>query len=144
MATHAGDCPPPKMTSVENPGPMSARIVDTGCRCRVPGCNNRLFLDQHHLKSRVFGGRHVVANLLTVCSVHHRLIHDGRLAVEVVADGIRFTFPSGRSVTVPLEPTNGAWGSGSHVGAGPRGPGRDVEAMSSAVESTRGEPAPAT
>jgi 5-methylcytosine-specific restriction endonuclease McrA len=80
------------------------------CRCRVPGCDNRLFLDLHHLRSRTSGGRHDLANLLTVCSVHHRLIHDGRLAVETVPGGLRFTFPTGRVVTAPLDPASDrAW-----------------------------------
>ncbi len=53
-------------------------------RCQVPGCTCRLWLDLHHLNYYRDGGDHSEGNLLTVCSVHHRLIHAGKLAVERV------------------------------------------------------------
>jgi hypothetical protein len=59
-------------------------------RCALPGCECRLWLHLHHLRPWVDGGDHDEANLLTVCSVHHRAIHDGLLAV--------FRDPAGRVV----------------------------------------------
>jgi 5-methylcytosine-specific restriction endonuclease McrA len=64
-------------------------------RCRVPGCTNRLWLDQHHVRHRKDGGGHDESNLVTLCNVHHRMVHEGLLAVEAVASGFRFERPSG-------------------------------------------------
>ena len=33
------------------------------------------------------GGKHGAENILTVCSGHHRMFHEGTLHVEVAADG---------------------------------------------------------
>jgi 5-methylcytosine-specific restriction endonuclease McrA len=66
--------------------------------CQVPGCSNRLHLDVHHVKSRACGGGHDEDNLVTLCGVHHDLVHDGRLGVERRGGALVFTFPSGRAV----------------------------------------------
>jgi 5-methylcytosine-specific restriction endonuclease McrA len=55
--------------------------------CTVPGCQNRLWLALHHLVHRSCGGQHTDQNLTTVCSVHHRVIHDGLIGLERRADG---------------------------------------------------------
>jgi 5-methylcytosine-specific restriction endonuclease McrA len=51
-------------------------------RCQVPGCSNRLWLDIHHLEYFRNGGDHSEQNLLTLCSTHHQLVHDGLLGIE--------------------------------------------------------------
>ncbi|HEU4577145.1 MAG TPA: HNH endonuclease signature motif containing protein [Polyangiaceae bacterium] len=48
-------------------------------RCRVAGCRNATFLDQHHIRPRSEGGSHSPDNLVTLCSAHHRAIHRGEL-----------------------------------------------------------------
>ena len=71
--------------------------------CQVPGCTNGLYIEVHHVESRAFGGRHDEDNLVTVCSIHHDLVHDGRLGIERrKGGGFVFTFPSGRVVERPL------------------------------------------
>lgn len=49
--------------------------------CRVPGCRHATFVDVHHLEAHADGGEHGAENLVTLCGVHHRAIHDGALVV---------------------------------------------------------------
>jgi hypothetical protein len=53
-----------------------------GYRCRFPGCRATRNLDVHHFKPRAQGGSHDKNNLLTQCGGHHRLVHDGTVAIE--------------------------------------------------------------
>jgi len=59
------------------------RLVDDrdGGRCRVPGCRHSVFKEPHHIVLRSEGGTHHPDNLVTVCSAHHRAIHNGTLLV---------------------------------------------------------------
>jgi hypothetical protein len=78
----------PKRVSQSIP-PAARRHVlvrDEG-RCRVPGCRNAVFLDVHQVESREEGGRHDVANLVTLCVAHHRAIHRGILGVRRNREG---------------------------------------------------------
>jgi hypothetical protein len=70
-------------------------------RCVVPGCGNRVFRDVHHQKAREHGGTHEEINLATVCSSHHRLIHDGRLSLERIGDEWVVELASGRRSRAP-------------------------------------------
>jgi hypothetical protein len=51
-------------------------------RCSVPGCNNHLFLQIHHLKGRAHSGCHSPDETALLCSTHHELHHAGYLAIE--------------------------------------------------------------
>ncbi len=44
--------------------------------CRYPGCTARQFLHAHHVIHREHGGPTIVANLILLCSFHHRLVHE--------------------------------------------------------------------
>ena len=37
-------------------------------KCVVPGCRNAVFIDTHHKRYRSRGGKHVLANLMSLCS----------------------------------------------------------------------------
>jgi hypothetical protein len=50
-------------------------------RCRVPGCRATRCLDIHHIRPRCEGGDHAPANLLVLCSGHHKLHHAGLLSI---------------------------------------------------------------
>ncbi len=67
-------------------------------RCQVPGCSNRLWLDLHHLDYHSRGGGHAEHNLVTLCSVHHRVLHEGLLGIEREGGGLMFRFGDGRVV----------------------------------------------
>ena len=73
--------------------------------CRVPDCTNRLYLDVHHIVPRSHGGPHTEDNLLCLCASHHRLLHDGRLAIMHATEGrLRIQFAEGRQTVVPRTP----------------------------------------
>ena len=72
-------------------------------RCAVPGCRNHRFLDLHHLRPQAAGGSHDASNVLTLCSAHHALFHDGRLAIDGNPEiGLRFTHANGTLYGQPM------------------------------------------
>jgi hypothetical protein len=76
---------------VQRGGPLPAAIrravlLRDRCRCRVPGCNRRRYVDVHHLVPRSQGGEHSRRNCITLCSTHHRLLHEGKLLITGDAD----------------------------------------------------------
>src|SRR5580698_8630256 len=54
-------------------------------KCRR--CNSRSNLHPHHLTFRSHGGTHTMENLITLCMTCHRMLHDGKLTVEVDPSG---------------------------------------------------------
>jgi hypothetical protein len=76
------------------------RARDSGCR--FPGCENRRFLDAHHVQHWARGGSTTLANLILLCRRHHRLLHEGGWQVD---RRMRFHDPHGRPFpTVPSLP----------------------------------------
>jgi hypothetical protein len=72
-------------------------------RCSVPGCQNRLFLQIHHLKGRGHPGCHSPDESALLCSGHHELFHAGFLAIEgTPSTGLLFRHANG---TLYGEPT---------------------------------------
>jgi len=45
--------------------------------CSFPGCHNTHFVDAHHIEHWSDGGETSLANLVLLCSHHHRLVHEG-------------------------------------------------------------------
>ena len=72
--------------------------------CRVPGCTNTRGIQVHHIVHWEDGGPTNTANLYCLCRRHHRLLHQGHLAITGNAD-----HPDGLTITDrwnrPLEPT---------------------------------------
>lgn len=67
--------------------------------CRFPGCGQRRFLHAHHIDHWARGGRTDLANLVQLCSHHHRLLHEGGYGIERGAQGaLHFRRPDGRLV----------------------------------------------
>jgi hypothetical protein len=65
--------------------------------CRFPGCSARRFLHAHHVVHVAQGGATKLSNLVTLCSTHHRLIHDGGWRLELAEKGaLRVLDPTGR------------------------------------------------
>jgi hypothetical protein len=76
------------------------RARDRGCR--FPGCENRRFLDAHHVHHWARGGETTAANLVLLCRRHHRLVHEGGWHVD---RRLRFHDPRGHPfATVPRLP----------------------------------------
>jgi len=70
------------------PAIRRALIARDGC-CQFPGCENRRWLDAHHVEHWIHGGQTAVENLVLLCSFHHRLLHEGGFKIAVAADGTR-------------------------------------------------------
>ena len=70
--------------------------------CRFPGCPATHRLHGHHVHHWAEGGETALDNLLLLCPVHHRLVHEGGFDVRRLDDGaLRFTDPHGNPVRVP-------------------------------------------
>jgi hypothetical protein len=73
------------------------RARDGGC-C-FPGCNQRRFVDAHHLHHWAHGGETKLSNLLLLCRHHHRLVHEGGFRVrQTPGGGATFSRPDGRTI----------------------------------------------
>ena len=75
-------------------------VRDAG-RCRFPGCNHRRFLDRHHIEHWSQNGETKLDNLITLCSAHHRLVHEGGWTVELDGGEARFLRPDGTPLVWP-------------------------------------------
>jgi hypothetical protein len=57
-----------------------------GERCRFPGCRHTRFLHAHHVIWWSHGGPTDLANLVLLCSRHHRLVHDEQFTLTLDDD----------------------------------------------------------
>jgi hypothetical protein len=71
--------------------------------CRFPGCPNTLYVHAHHIHHWAHGGETNAANLLLICSAHHRALHEGGFSVELAKDG-EPVFRDGRKRIVDPSP----------------------------------------
>jgi len=51
------------------------------CQCGQKGCASTL--EVHHIKYRSQGGSDAPENLITLCSKHHKALHDGKLSLNI-------------------------------------------------------------
>jgi len=72
------------------------RVRDGGCR--FPGCDRSRYVHAHHIKHWADGGETRLDNLVTLCSQHHRQVHEGGYGVRMNAGEIQFTRPDGRVI----------------------------------------------
>ena len=56
-----------------------------GYTCTFPGCEMKTYLHPHHIKHWARQGPTDLDNLVTVCTGHHSLLHEGRWAVTLDA-----------------------------------------------------------
>jgi hypothetical protein len=76
--------------------------------CRFPGCENRRFVDAHHVRHWSRGGETRLDNLVLLCRRHHRLVHEGGYSVDRLSgDGLRFRTPSGGPIPDAPRPPPG-------------------------------------
>jgi hypothetical protein len=74
-------------------------------RCIVPGCQNHLFLDAHHLDPRCEGGGHDPERVGMLCGAHHRAVHLGHLCIDGTAGaGFSFRHADGSPYGAQLRP----------------------------------------
>ena len=72
------------------------RVRDGGCR--FPGCDRSRHVHAHHIRHWADGGETGLDNLVTLCSQHHRQVHEGGYGVRARQGGIEFTRPDGRVI----------------------------------------------
>ena len=89
------------------------RVRDGGCR--FPGCDRSRFVHAHHIRHWADGGETKLDNLVTLCSQHHRLVHEGGYGVRINNGEIEFTRPNGRVMPLAGRPL-GAFPRGRHCG----------------------------
>jgi hypothetical protein len=78
---------------------------DAHC-CAVPGCQNRRFLDVHHIVPQDEMGIHEAENLILLCGSHHRAHHRGQLLIDATHVGRpRFRHADGKPYGSPSSPT---------------------------------------
>lgn len=83
------------------------RVRDGGCR--FPGCDRSRFTHAHHIRHWADGGETSLDNLVTLCSQHHRLVHEGGYGVRVRDGAIEFTRPDGREIPTAGKPLGGCF-----------------------------------
>jgi hypothetical protein len=82
--------------------PAIRRALNTrDAGCRFPGCTHQRYVDAHHIEHWADGGETKLSNLVTLCRLHHRLVHEGEIIVESdPGGGWRFLHPDGRHYEV--------------------------------------------
>ena len=82
--------------------PAIRRALNTrDAGCRFPGCTHRRYVDAHHIEHWADGGQTKLSNLVTLCRLHHRLVHEGEILIETLPEGgWRFVHPDGRHFEV--------------------------------------------
>lgn len=82
--------------------PAIRRALNTrDAGCRFPGCTHQRYVDAHHIEHWADGGQTKLSNLVTLCRLHHRLVHEGEIMVETrPGGGWRFLHPDGRHFEV--------------------------------------------
>ena len=99
--------------------------------CRFPGCANRAFLHGHHVHHWMHGGATSLDNLLTLCSFHHRQVHEGGFELRFTKAGeVEAWAPDGKRLppvpVVQADPGVSEWIEGhwnSRDGGRPDGDG---------------------
>jgi hypothetical protein len=89
------------------PAPWVARQLryrDRGCR--FPGCGTNAFTQAHHVRWFSRGGSSELANLVLVCSFHHRLVHEHGWAIRLEGAEVTWITPDGERYRAgPRAPT---------------------------------------
>jgi hypothetical protein len=59
---------------------LAVKIRDRGCR--YPSCHQQKYCDAHHIEHWADGGETSVENLISLCRLHHGLLHQGKYRIE--------------------------------------------------------------
>jgi hypothetical protein len=107
------------------PAPIRRALNSRDSGCRFPGCTHQRYLDAHHIEHWAEGGETKLSNLLTLCRLHHRLVHEGKISIETLSGGRwRFLHPDGRAFDLidSAQPVSYGWGDleQTHAGLGIR------------------------
>jgi hypothetical protein len=88
------------------PSAMRRALQTRDRGCRFPGCENRRFLEAHHVQHWAAGGETKLTNHVLLCGRHHRFLHEGGYSIVELGDGSQaFRDPGGGPLpTVPRPP----------------------------------------
>lgn len=92
----------------------------SGGACEWPGCDQRTYLDGHHIRHWEDGGPTEVANLALLCWWHHHAAHEGGCRVRLDGTAVRAFAPDGAEV-VAAPPVRCGGGPAPHLDAEPAG-----------------------
>jgi hypothetical protein len=67
--------------------PMMRQLRYRDRGCVFPGCGTRRFIDAHHIVWWKHGGRTDLENLVLLCHVHHKLVHEYAWRLTRAPDG---------------------------------------------------------
>ncbi len=89
-------------------------IRDGGCR--FPGCTHRRFVDGHHIVHWADGGHTKLENVCSLCTMHHRYVHEYGYTVECGDDG-EFVFrdPGGAAIPAAGAPRAAVYDVGARM-----------------------------
>jgi hypothetical protein len=83
-------------------------LRDRDRHCQAPGCSRTLGMHSHHVQHWIDGGKTDVDNLLLLCTVHHRMLHEHGWTIRGEHGELRFYDRHGIQVTPnrapPLDP----------------------------------------
>ena len=130
-AVHLGSldaAAPERATTTVTPRKRAQVLARDGHGCVVPGCRRNVGLDLHHIEYQCQGGSHALQNIISLCDLHHKSVHLGKLEIRGRApDRLVFAFrgPRDRRNVTDDEPPRTEGGAGgaspagdAHVGAG--------------------------
>lgn len=70
------------------PAPLRTALTVRDRGCRFPSCDRPPeWTDAHHIRHRADNGPTRAENLVLLCRVHHRLVHEGGWRLDLLADG---------------------------------------------------------
>jgi hypothetical protein len=66
---------------------------------------NARYLHAHHVRHWLDGGETRLDNAISLCTRHHRLVHEGGFTIVATSAGSRFLRPDGREVSAETHPS---------------------------------------
>jgi hypothetical protein len=85
-------------------GSLKRALIKRDTVCVYPGCENRIFLEGHHIRHWADGGETAIDNGCLLCSHHHRFVHEYGYRIELDTNGRpQFRDPRGRLVAAVPE-----------------------------------------
>ena len=76
------------------PAPLRRALAHRDRGCRFPGCDRPPeWTDAHHINHRAHGGETSVPNLVLLCRVHHRRVHEEGWSLTLTPTGEVLTEP---------------------------------------------------
>jgi len=79
--------------------PLKRALLARDKGCVFPGCTHDRWIDAHHVKHWADGGETKPENLISLCSAHHRMVHEEGFKVKKDFQGEwYFQRPDGRAI----------------------------------------------